>query len=145
MKLTILDGIRNYAVRGTIFLAAAVILGGCIQTKPEPRVSAEPTCFKEVTAKLNPGGGYYFFMDTRDFASQLHNMIDKVKNIMFANRNPADPARKNAEAWFNLAGKMLDESGIGEISGIGMSSIAIKKIFITIAFSCIITRRRIRG
>ncbi len=118
-------------IRGIIVCAFVVWYGNNLRggPKPEKLVSAEPTCYKEVTAKLNPGGGYYFFMDTRNFGSQLGGMIDKVKEIMLSDKNASDLDVKKAELWFKFAHKIIGESGICEISGIGMSSIAIKKGF----------------
>jgi hypothetical protein len=116
--------------------AAFVLLTGC-QKKEEPGspaptsasatpaiVSAEKNSFDQVTAKLNKGGNFYLYLSTEQILSSLSNHLSAASNFISA--LPAIPGdgRKVLDKVFAVIGVVVQESGISEISGLGMSSIA---------------------
>jgi len=116
--------------------AGLVILTGC-QKKEEPAaptstsapgapaiVSAEKNSFNEVTAKLDKGGNFYLYLSTEQTLSSLSNYLATGSNFLAA--VPAIPgdAREILNKVVAVLGVVVQESGISQISGLGMSSIA---------------------
>jgi hypothetical protein len=121
--------------------AALVILTGC-QKKEEPAaptpapapakpaiVSAEKNSFDEVTAKLDKGGNFYLYLSTEQALSGLSNHLAAVSNLVSALPNIPGDGRQVLDKVFAVLGVVVQESGISQISGLGMSSIAREKGF----------------
>jgi hypothetical protein len=90
-------------------------------------VSAEKTSFSEVTSKLDPGGNFYLYLGT---AQWLDGLSTKISNWRQAFTNmpdikPQDAA--NVNRAFDVVTRLVQDSGIEDISGVGMSSIEIEK------------------
>lgn len=87
-------------------------------------VSAEKTSFDEVTSKLDPGGNLFFYLSTEQALSGLTNRISAISN--FASALPGIPSdgRKTIDRVLEAVDEIALNSGVEEISGIGMSSIA---------------------
>ena len=115
------------AVAALAVIAGSVaLLNGC-QKKEAAVVSAEKNSFQEVTAHLDPGGSFYFYLGTEQW---LQNLSDKVSNWrgLFASLPDlkADDRDKINKA-FEVVARVIKDSGVEEVSGVGMSSIAIEK------------------
>jgi hypothetical protein len=116
--------------------AALVILTGCQKKEesaaPTPAgapaapaiVSAEKNSFNEVTAKLDKGGNFYLYLSTEQTLSNLSNYLAAGSNLVFTLPNIPGDGREALEKVFTVASVILQESGISQISGLGMSSIA---------------------
>jgi hypothetical protein len=87
-------------------------------------VSAEKNSFDQVTAKLNKGGNLYLYLSTEQVLSGLSNHLAEVSNIVSALPNIPGTGRETLGKVFAVLGGIVKESGISEISGLGMSSIA---------------------
>jgi hypothetical protein len=90
-------------------------------------VSVEKTSFNEVTSQLDPGGNLYLYLGT---AQWLDGLSDKLSDwqqqfASLPNLKPED--QENLNAAFNLITNLVRDSGIEDISGIGLSSIEIEK------------------
>jgi hypothetical protein len=123
--------------RSRIVVAAAAtalaLLAGCKEkqeTPPAPTaakpaiVSAEKNSFDQVTAKLNKGGNLYLYLSTEQVLSSLSNHLAEVSNIVSALPNIPGTGRDTLGKVFAFLDGVVKESGISEISGLGMSSIA---------------------
>jgi len=90
-------------------------------------VSAEKTSFQQVTAQLDPGGNLYFYLGTEQWleglsgkVSGLHQLLGAIPDI-----KPAD--RENLDKAFGVVTNLIKSSGVEDISGFGLSSIATEK------------------
>jgi hypothetical protein len=117
--------------------AAFVLLAGCQkneETSPPPPtpakpakpaiVSAEKNSFDEVTAKLDKGGNFYLYLSTEQILSGLSNHLTAASNLISALPSIPGTGRETLDKVFAVLGVLVQESGISQISGLGMSSIA---------------------
>jgi hypothetical protein len=121
--------------------AAVVLLAGCQKKEealpPPPTpvpakpaiVSAEKNSFDEVTAKLDKGGNFYLYLSTEQVLSGLSNNLATVSNLISALPSIPGTGRQTLDKVFAVLGVVVQESGISQISGLGMSSIAREKGF----------------
>ena len=86
-------------------------------------VSAEKTSFDEVTSKLNQGGNLYVYLSTEQVLSGLSGKLDSVSNFVLS--LPAATAKPEVvNKAFAFAQAWVKDSGLEQVSGFGMSSIA---------------------
>src|SRR5215469_12629087 len=121
----------------TITLAAAAFLtlDGCKKeaasaapTTPAPVEStsfksAEPNSFQEVTSKLDSGGDLYLYLSTEQWLKNLSDSVGKYRDVVSSIPGLGD----NQEAvtnGFNVVTRLIKDSGLENVSGVGMSSIA---------------------
>jgi hypothetical protein len=96
-------------------------------SKASPAVSAEKTSFTEVTSQLDPGGNFYLYLGTAQWLDNLSAKAGTWRQ-MFAgmpNLKPEDAA--NVNKAFDIATRLIKDSGIEDVSGVGMSSVEIEK------------------
>ncbi len=89
-------------------------------------VSAEKNSFSEVTAHLDPGGNIYLYLSTEQFLENLSKSVSDWRQL--AKSVPdlgVDPGV--VDKGFDIAARLIKNSGVEEISGVGMSSIAREK------------------
>ena len=87
-------------------------------------VSAEKTSFDEVTAKLDKGGNFYLYLSTEKALAGLSDKVAGFSNLLGNLPGvPADQSQRIGKV-FDFANACLKDSGIEQISGVGMSSIA---------------------
>jgi hypothetical protein len=132
----ILMNSRISAGRLLTLLTACLVAAGCHKNEPpappsvtaapeHPKiVSAEKTSFDEVTAKLNPGGNLFVYISTEQTMRGLTNSVSSLSN--FAAALPAIPSdgREKLGHVLEAFNSFAVGSGVQQISGIGMSSIA---------------------
>ena len=87
-------------------------------------VSAEKTSFDQVTAKLDKGGNFYLYLSTEQALTGLSAKMAGFSNLL--GNLPGMPGDKSQTIGkvFDFATACLKDSGIEQISGVGMSSIA---------------------
>jgi hypothetical protein len=90
--------------------------------KPSGIVSAEKTSFDEVTSKLDKGGNLYVYLSTEQTLGGLSAKLAGISNMMTG--LPGGAQTRLAGNIFGFADSWLRDSGIEEISGVGLSSIA---------------------
>jgi hypothetical protein len=116
-------------------LAALALFCGCqkheekaiapIATGPRPAiVSAEKTSFDEVTAKLDKGGNFYLYLSTEQALGGLSAKLAGLSNFLGSLPGMGGDKSQTAGRILNFATVCLKDSGIEQISGVGMSSIA---------------------
>lgn len=85
--------------------------------------SAEKTSFKEVTSKLDEGGSFYLYLSTEQWLNNLSGKIGNLHQLVSSLPDVQDK-REDIDKAFNVGTQLVKDSGLEEISGIGMSSIA---------------------
>jgi hypothetical protein len=97
------------------------------QTAGAAIVSADKTSYTEVTSQLDPGGNFFLYLGT---AQWLQNLSERTESWhqKFANMpDLSDENRAKMDDAFALLNSLIKDSGVENISGIGMSSIEIEK------------------
>jgi hypothetical protein len=92
-----------------------------------PVVSVEKTSFSEVTSQLDPGGDFYLYLGTAQWLDGLSAKIGDWRKTFTAlpDLKPDDSTRINKV--FDIATRLIKDSGIEDVSGVGMSSVEIEK------------------
>jgi competence protein ComGC len=131
----------NYSQRSVAALVAALVMfAGCQKKQEAPPVpgatlskssivSAEKNSFAEVTAKLDPGGNFYLYLSTEQVLGSFSNRLDAASNLISALPNMPGTGRQTLDKVFAVLGRVVRDSGLSPISGLGMSSIAREKGF----------------
>ena len=124
-----------------VVLAALFFVSGCSRkeeaqpgpTSVQPQsvrpamASAEKTSFQEVTARLDPGGNLFAYFGTEQWISGASDYVSSWRGLLEMVPVLTDEQRAEANKGFDLAGRLIKNSGIEEISGVGMSGIATEK------------------
>lgn len=117
----------------------AALIAGCGKQKYEPKpysgslpnatpvASAEKTSFSEVTAQLDPGGDFYLYLGTAQWLDGLSGKVGKWRELAnnIPDLKPDDAA--NVKKAFDVVTSLIKDSGIEDVSGVGMSSIEVEK------------------
>jgi hypothetical protein len=123
------------SILATLPLAVLAVLCGCQKHGEKPAappaaglktaiVSAEKTSFDEVTAKLDKGGNFYLYLSTEQALTGLSGKMAGFSNIFGTLPGIPGEKRQTISKVFDFATACLKDSGIEQISGVGMSSIA---------------------
>ena len=89
-----------------------------------PGVSAERTSFAEVTARLDAGGSLYLYLSTEQWLAGLSGKVAAWRGLIEAVPALKEEDRQNLGKALDLATNLIQRSGVEEVSGVGMSSIA---------------------
>jgi len=128
-------------------LASALILTGLIATmnfgckKQEPPsagrnpgqqtvsaiVPAEKTSFNEVTSQLDAGGDFYLYLGTAQWLEGLSTKVAGFRQVFESIPNIKDEDRANVDKAFGVITRLIKDSGVEDVSGLGVSSIQIEK------------------
>jgi Tfp pilus assembly protein PilE len=112
-----------------IFLVSVVLVGAAYvypttaNTKTTEPV--EKNSFTEVTSKLDPGGNIYLYVGTERVAKFLDELAVKIRSMI--EKEVAKPGSKDADGLkvFDFVYGLIKDSGLMEVSGVGMSSVAV--------------------
>jgi len=99
-------------------------------TPPPPAgktLSAERTSFAEVTAQLDPGGNFYLYLGTAQWLEHLSTKVESWRTTVNALPDLSPENTNNINQAFDLANHLIKDSGIEDITGVGMSSVEIEK------------------
>jgi len=125
-KFLLFSTIPGLALVGFIFVA------GCNKEAPraetnKPRVSAEKNSFQQVTSRLDAGGNFYLYLGTEQWLDGLSGKVSGWQQLFasFPDLNADD--RENVNKAFGIVTRVIKQSGAEDVSGVGMSSIAIEK------------------
>ena len=108
-------------------LAAYFLLGpGPGQDKEKAAGSAVPdgTPFAAVTSQLDPGGTFYMFWDTAGLVQFCEKLLDGFES-MLGNQPDDDATREKNLKRFRLVRRMIGETGLYRVRGLGVSSTPI--------------------
>jgi hypothetical protein len=123
---------KSYSISalGVALLAAAVLVGcNKNQTGPAPKVSAEKNSFQEVTSKLDAGGDLYAYLSTEKLLDGVSTKVSGWRNVVGAMPNVSSEDHAKIDKGFDVVMHLIKNSGIEDVSGVGVSSIALEKDF----------------
>ena len=103
-----------------------MMLASEVFAQSRPPVTS-PNSFQAVTSHLDPGGDVYLYLNPEDWLKGLSTQINQWRNLANAvpNSSPAD--RLKVVRSFDVLTNVVKNSGIEDIGGFGMSSIAREK------------------
>ena len=90
-------------------------------------VSAERTSFAEVTSQLDPGGNFYLYLGTAQWLENLSTKVEAWRTNLAGIPNVTPEISTNINKSFDLVNHLIKDSGIEDITGLGMSSIEVEK------------------
>jgi hypothetical protein len=110
-------------------LTALNFTGGKIEAAPGASApfSATKTSFTEVTAQLDPGGNFFLYLGTAQWLENLSTKVEKWRNNFTAMPDLTPDDATNINQAFDLVHHLIVDSGIEDITGMGMSSVEIEK------------------
>jgi hypothetical protein len=94
-----------------------------------PPASAEKNSFQEVTSQLDPGGNVYLYLGTEQCLEGLAGKISEYRHLLDSIPDLPDEVRENIDKGVNIVTNLIKSSGLEDISGLGISSIAREKGF----------------
>ena len=104
--------------------------GNTPSLSPNPAiVSAEKTSFNQVTAQLDPGGSLYGYLSTSQWLEGLSGRINGWRDAVLSLPNLGEREKSNVNKAFDLITRLIKNSGVESISGVGVSGIALEKGF----------------
>jgi len=118
-----------------LIAALAVGLAGCGEKKqepppptPVPQAEAAPTSatknsFSAVTSKLDSGGDLYLYFNAARIMSGLSNKVTAFSNLMASLPDNSDRHQENVQRGMALVGRLIEDSGIEKLNGVGVSAI----------------------
>ena len=125
----------TFLLASALTLSLAILVGGCQPPQTSTTdskkllVSAEPTSFKEVTAQLDPGGNFYLYLGTEQCLQGLSAKVAHWRQLADIIPNVQSNDRENIGRVFDVVTNLINDSGLEEISGFGVSAIATDKGF----------------
>jgi len=119
-------------------LAFLLATGGCGKPEtggtPAPHakptlVSAEKTSFNEVTAQLDPGGSLFAYLSTSQWFDGLSGRVNGWRDPVLSLPDLGPDERTNVNKAFDLVTRLIQNSGLESMTGVGLSGIALEKGF----------------
>lgn len=87
--------------------------------------AVRPNSFKEVTAHLDAGGELYLYLSTAQWLKGLGAKVDEWRQVLAS--LPIPPAGfESVDKAINLLAGFIKESGLEEVSGVGISSVMVE-------------------
>jgi hypothetical protein len=82
-----------------------------------------------VTSQLDPGGSVYVYVSTEQWLQGVSDKANALRGVLQSIPDLKAQDREGLEKGFDLVSHLLKDSGIEDVSGFGMSSIAREKDF----------------
>ena len=95
--------------------------------KKSAAASAEKTSFDAVTSKLDPGGNLYFYLSTEQWLNNISAKVSGLQQVLDSIPDLKTDDRDKVNKAFELVTRLIKDSGVEDVSGVGMSSIAREK------------------
>jgi type II secretory pathway pseudopilin PulG len=108
-----------------LLIGAVVVFFIFHETTPQKIESVEKNSFYEVTSKLNLGGNLYFYLSTEQVIQKIEEFGAKMRKILESQTTKIQTDGIKPLQVYDIVFRLLKNSGLMEISGAGMSSIAI--------------------
>ena len=86
--------------------------------------SAEKTSFAQVTSQLDPGGSLYVYLSTEQCLAGISGKVSSLRGMLGAIPDIKSEDRDNLNKAFDIVTNLIQKSGIEDVSGLGLSSIA---------------------
>ena len=120
----------------TLFITGiAVAFTGCTDSsekqiestsKNTPPQSAVPNSFAEVTSKLDTDGDVFVYYSTEDVIATIEKYAETAGTQAVKSKEAGSMEDAMMESGMNIGKAMYEQSGIKDISGLGMSSIELE-------------------
>jgi type II secretory pathway pseudopilin PulG len=110
-----------------LLIGALVVFFIFHETTPQKIESAEKNSFYEVTSKLNLGGNLYFYLSTEQIIKKIEEFAQKMRGIIESQAVKIQARGVNPLQVFDIVFRLFKNNGLMDISGVGLSSIAIEK------------------
>lgn len=104
-------------------LVAAILFGAGLA--PAAIAPAETNSFEEVTARLDRGGSLYLYLSTAQWLDGLSKNVAGYRDLV-VDQSKAPEEREKIGRYFDLGIDLLQKSGLEQISGVGVSSVAVE-------------------
>jgi hypothetical protein len=112
---------RRHLPRVALALSAAILAGDLTAAGVPPA----KTSFEEVTRHLDPGGSIYLYLATDQWLDGLSASIAELQTHVMALPDIPPQDRELFERGFAIANRLIRNSGIESISGVGFSGVPI--------------------
>ena len=110
-------------------IGSAPVVSAAAAVSNAAPVSAEKTSFQQVTSQLDPGGNVYFYLSTEQWLEGLAGKVAGLRQLLGAIPDLKPEDGEKLEQAFVVVTNLIKNSGIEDVSGFGMSSIATEKGF----------------
>ncbi len=133
---------KKISILTSVLIVAPITLGllaggGCKPSEtaaPEQKqgaapLSAEKTSFQEVAAHLDTGGNLYLYLSTEQLLTGLSDKLSGWRNLFNGLPNVSTEDSQTIGKVFDVVTHLIKDSGVEDISGFGVSSIAREKGF----------------
>ena len=120
--------LHKYILIKVLLFSLIFSVTGEKRVESPPSDSPEKTSFNEVTANLNRSGIHYSFQGTNEFIRKYNDTfscLEKLSNNVVED----EEKRLKIQNLIESINQFILKSGVTEVSGIGMSSIALEKDF----------------
>jgi hypothetical protein len=87
---------------------------------------AAKTSFTEVTSQLDPGGDFYLYLGTAQWLEHLSTSIEGWRSKLTGFPNATPEIVTNINKAFDIVENLVNDSGIQDATGLGLSSIQIE-------------------
>ncbi len=107
-----------------LFVVFTLLPASQVEAAAKKIKPGEMNSFRPVSKLLNEGGDFYMYMSTEKFIKFMQNVVGFVKGIALAETKEPEK-KKEVDIVFKLADMLLKDSGLYEVSGVGMSSVTM--------------------
>jgi len=91
-----------------------------VPTTP-PFAGGRKTSFTEVTSQLDPGGSLFVYLATDQWLAGLSTNISAFRQAIMSLPGPMVQEREKLESAFDLLTRLAHNSGVEEVTGVGLS------------------------
>jgi len=109
--------------------SAPPMISGTANVLNAAPVSAEKTSFQQVTSQLDPGGNVYFYLGTEQWLEGLAAKVSGLRQLFGAIPDLQPEQREHLDKALDVVTNLIKSSGVEDVSGVGLSSIATEKGF----------------
>jgi hypothetical protein len=113
-----------------ILSAALIGLCGVFQSVSQAAPGATPASknsFQETTSRLDTGGDFFLYLSTQQWLDGLATKVSTWRLFFAGMPNLTDKERETLNKGFDVASRVIMNSGVQDVSGIGMSSLVVEK------------------
>ena len=113
----------------SLVLAFASIAASIVSTRAQSQPqnpAIEKTSFTEVTRQLDPGGDFYLYLGTAQWLAHLSTNLDGLRTTFTAMPDAKSNDVENIDHAFDVVTHIVKDSGIEDLTGLGVSSIQIE-------------------
>ncbi len=90
---------------------------------------ADSSEFSSITSKLEKGGDLFVYLNTSKISESIERSVNTLKETINSSEKIQKDHKGETEKWFSFLNNILKDSGLLEISGIGMSAKEYEKGF----------------